>query len=152
VFADFLSGTVSSTISTAAWAAYDASGLLPVSATNKLAATIGFTGKLAAPSRPTLSVSLSAIGNNYDGDAVAFSGDFTTLTAAGAPSHALTVSGSKGAGLSFNETTSGISFTLQRNIGTTPITQNGKTVGEIDSDAGRINFSNGEFVSLDLGI
>ncbi len=149
-FADFFSGTVSLSIDPALWAAYDAS--VADSASNLLPVTLGASGMVTAPGRPTLSLTLTATGNTFDQKLTSLEAQFKTLTSTGATSRVLMVSGSELDGLSFNEASSGISFKLQRNVGLAQVTQAGKKVADIDSDAHRINFIGGEFVSLDLGI
>jgi hypothetical protein len=149
-FADFFSGTVHLTIDPALWAAYDAS--VPDTASNLLPVTLAVSGKVAAPGRPTLSLTLTATGNTFDQKLASFEAQFKTLTSTGAISRVLAVSGSEAAGLTFAEGASGISFKLQRNVGVVPVLQAGLKVAEIDSDTHRVNFTNGEFVSLDLGL
>ena len=64
----------------------------------------------------------------------------------------LSLAGSEAEGLSVTEATSGISFVIKKDTESTDVMKNATKVGNFDHSSHIVTFTNGDFVSFDLGL
>jgi hypothetical protein len=121
---------------------------------NYLTYSLDFVGSVTAPQRPKLELAVGASRRNYNSEAMPVSLQYRSILN-GAPRHSLTLSGYRNVHgvptVSFFEAASGLSMIVTKGATTANLTRSGHLVGVLDAGRGILNFSDGSFMSLELG-
>lgn len=152
---EFLKGTFVATVT--GYAAFDATK--PKTATNNAQLSASFAGSLTAANRPTLEFTLGTTTNNADIEANAVKQltlQYRTLVA-GVPRTVVSLTGDRLASGDYSfkltEATSKLSLSWAGSPSTVDLLVNDNTkVGSFDAGSGLLTFSDGSFMSLDIGL
>jgi hypothetical protein len=148
---EFLSGKL--TASTAGFETYNAT--LPDSTSNFHTVTLGFEGKVSAPSRPVLDLTVGVSQKSYEDEPAAMNVQYRSLVA-GTPKHVIAVAGTRGTDgmmkFTLTEATSNLSLVWADGATIGDLNWGTTKIGVVGKDAKGVTFSNGEFMSLDIGL
>lgn len=148
---EFLKGTLDATVS--GYAAFD--NTKTDSATNFYTTAISFTGTVAAPSRPTLALTISASQKSNEADVSSVNLQYRALVS-GTPRTVVDVTAARAAsGLvtwTFSEATTGLSLAWDRTAAQATLRKGTETVGVVDLGSRLLTFSDHSVISLDIGL
>lgn len=151
---EFLKGVLTATASGVA--AYDASAAF--SASNSYSVDLAFTGTVNAPNRPTLELTLGSgwTFDTADGRAKSVALQYRSLVN-GAPRSVVTLTGDRDASgnvgsLKLAEASSDLSLTWTRGASTADLMKGTTKIGTLNTATGLLTFSDGSFISLDIGL
>jgi hypothetical protein len=152
VTTEFVRGVFS--VGVEGYAAYDTTQA--DSAANHLSGTFSFVGTVTAPDRPTLQVTLGAAQNSHEDDLASLTLQYRSFVA-GAPRLAIDVTSSRAADgtLSFKLTEASANLSLNWTEGaasTDLVYGSSQVIGTLVPDTARLTFSDGSFMSLDIGL
>jgi hypothetical protein len=148
---EFLSGSLTATL--AGFETYDATQ--PDSVSNFNTVSLTFLGKVSAPSRPVLDLTLGVSQKSYEDEPSAMSMQYRSLVA-GSPKHVIAVAGTRGTdgmmNFTLTEATSNLSLAWADGAVSGDLKWGTTKIGEVGKEAKGVTFSNGEFMSLDIGL
>ena len=156
VTTEFLSGKLTITLTGAA--AFDATK--PKSASNSYTGALSFVGALTATGRPTLefSVGLGSVFDSADGHPTDLTLQYRTLVA-GKPRQVVSVVASRGGAatgditsLRLTEASANLGMAWAPGAASIDLTQGTLKVGTLTTSTGLMTFSDGSFMSLDIGL
>ncbi len=149
---EFLNGKL--TLDLAGYAAFNASQ--GSSAGNAYTLNGSFVGTLTAPGRPALEITLSGSKPSNSGDFTSLSGQLRSLVG-GTPRNVVTMTTTRNASTggwnrSFSEAVSGLSLVWADRAATANLSQGSTRIGSLDTGSNLLTFTDGSFMSLDLGL
>ena len=145
---------VSATVTATGYAAYDSTQ--HSSAANHYTDQLTAVGTVSAPGRPVLEFSLGASKPTYLSETDTMTFQYRSLVA-GTPRTVLSGSATRGADgvtrFSLNEAASKVSMQWRSGLSAATVQFDGSTaIGTLDSNNRMLTFSDGTFLSLDLGL
>ncbi len=148
---EFLSGKLEAGMT--GYAGYDTQQ--PDSATNFYTVTMAFEGKATAPGRPVLELTMGTSMKSYEDRPAAATLQYRSLVD-GAPRSVIAVAATRGSdgemNVSLTEATSDLSLTWSEGAASGDLKWGTTTIGVVSKGAQGVTFSNGEFMSLDVGL
>jgi hypothetical protein len=148
---EFLAGKLTATM--AGFDTYNATQ--PDSTSNFNTVTLGFEGKVSAPSRPVLDLTVGVSKKSYEDKPSTMNLQYRSLVA-GTPKHVIAMAGTRGTdgvmSFTLTEATSNLSLGWVDGAASGDLKWGTTKIGEVGKDAHGVTFSNGEFMSLDIGL
>lgn len=146
--------TLSATMTASGYAAFDSTR--PHSAANHYTGQLAVVGKVSAPGRPVLEFSVGASQPTHASEVDTMTFQYRSLVA-GAPRTVLSGSATRGidgeTSFSLHEAASKVSMHWRSNLTAATVRFDGSTaIGTLDSNNRMLTFSDGTFLSLDLGL
>lgn len=153
VTTEFIKGVFTATLT--GYENYDASSALDDSASNFYTIGGSFVGTVTAPNRPKLEITLGASSKSFE-DLSELTLQYRTFVD-GSPRMVIGVNASRQADgsnlITLTEATSTLSLALASGASTASLTRGGgEVVGTLNRSTNLLTFSDGSFVSLDLGL
>jgi hypothetical protein len=151
VTTEFLKGTFTATTSGFA----NQNSLVAASPTNFFTTSVAFVGTLTAPQRPVLKLTASASKKSYETDVAVVTLQYSALVG-GTARTVIDVTASPDANgnvdFSLSEASSGLSMLWLHNATSADLKKGTEKIGTLSQADKRLTFSNGTFISLDVGL
>ena len=153
VTTEFVKGVFAATLT--GYENYDATSVAADSATNFFTVGVSFVGTVTAPNRPKLELTLGASNKSFE-ELSALTMQYRTFVG-GSPRLVIGINASRQADgsdlITLTESTSTLSLALASGTSTASLVRGGgEVVGTLNRSTGLMTFSDGSFVSLDLGL